>query len=187
VSNIIKTATRGSLLAVTQSQQTVDYIRRKLPDYDFTLEKYTTSGDTDTSTPLASFSTEGIFVKELERALLEGECSMAIHSLKDVPAKQPDGLVLAAYLPRQVPFDLLLTNGKGTYIDLPKGALIGSSSPRRVLQIKELRPDVEFRDIRGNLDTRLRKLAEGGYDAIMVAAAGMNRLSKSYDDADIND
>jgi hydroxymethylbilane synthase len=119
---------------------------------------------------------KGLFVKELEVALEEGRAHLAVHSLKDVPMDLPDGFVLAAVLEREDPRDAFVSSRYASVADLPQGAVVGTSSLRRVVQLLALRPDLRIEPLRGNLDTRLRKLDEGGYDAIVLAAAGLKRL-----------
>jgi hydroxymethylbilane synthase len=137
-------------------------------------------GDRITDKPLAQFGGQGVFVKELESALSAGTADIAIHSLKDVPSAQPEGLVLISFPKRENPFDVLLSGPEVTLNSLKKGARIGTGSPRRRVQLKAVRRDFEFEDLRGNIDTRLRKLKEGQYEAIMLAAAGMIRLGMSF-------
>lgn len=171
-------ATRPSLLAYTQTQQTVQLLQQLNPECEFEIVKISTHGDTVTDKPLTAFGGTGVFVKELENALFEGKAHFAVHSLKDVPSVQPQGLFLAAFPTRQDPRDVLLTRDGLDIHELKKNALIGTGSPRRMVQISSVRPDVKYADLRGNIDTRLRKLEEGQYDAIVLAAAGLNRLSK---------
>jgi hydroxymethylbilane synthase len=171
-------ATRPSLLAYTQTQQTVDLLRVKNPDCEFEIVKISTHGDTVTDKPLTAFGGTGVFVKELENALYEGKAHFAVHSLKDVPSIQPEGLVLAAFPTRQDPRDLLLTRGGGSVADLPSPCVIGTGSPRRIVQVAKLKEQITFADLRGNIDTRLKKLEDGQYDAIVLAAAGLKRLGK---------
>ncbi len=175
-------ATRPSLLAYTQTQQTVELLKAKNPECEFEIVKISTHGDAVTNKPLTAFGGTGVFVKELENAILEGKADFAIHSLKDVPSIQPDGLVLAAFPAREDPRDvLLIRNGLGID-ELNDRCVIGTGSPRRMVQIAELKPTATFADLRGNIDTRLRKLDEGQYDAIVLAAAGLNRLGKQIDE-----
>jgi hydroxymethylbilane synthase len=128
---------------------------------------------------LVSFGGTGVFVKELENALLDGTADFAVQSLKDVPNNLPEGLVLDCFPKREKTNDLFLAKNGKTIYDLPQGCKIGTGSPRRIVQLKKIRPDAVFSDLRGNIDTRLRKLEEGQYDAIILAAAGMLRLGKS--------
>ena len=172
-------ATRGSLLARTQTGQTVDEIQKNNPEYTFEIQQISTMGDNVTDKPLVSFGGTGVFVKELENALLDGTADFAVHSLKDVPNNLPEGLVLACFPKREKTNDLFLAKNGKTIYDLPQGCKIGTGSPRRIVQLKKIRPDAVFSDLRGNIDTRLRKLEEGQYDAIILAAAGMLRLGKS--------
>ena len=175
-------ATRPSLLAYTQTEQTVNALRAANPDCEFEIVKFSTHGDKVTDKPLTAFGGTGVFVKELENAMLEGKANFAIHSLKDVPSIQPEELVLACFPKREDPRDLLITRNGEHYSTLPENAIIGTGSPRRILQIKALKPNAQFADLRGNIDTRLQKLQDGQYDAIVLAAAGINRLGKSMNE-----
>jgi len=174
-------ATRPSLLAYTQTQQTVELLKAKNPECEFEIVKISTHGDAVTNKPLTTFGGTGVFVKELENAILEGKADFAIHSLKDVPSIQPDNLVLAAFPTREDPRDVLLIRNGLSIDELNDHCVIGTGSPRRMVQIAELKPTATFTDLRGNIDTRLRKLDEGQYDAIILAAAGLNRLGKQID------
>lgn len=171
-------ATRPSLLAYTQTQQTVALLQAKNPDCEFEVVKISTHGDTVTDKPLTAFGGTGVFVKELENAILLGKADFAIHSLKDVPSIQPQDLLLAAFPTREDPRDVLLIKNGLNINDLPENSNIGTGSPRRIVQIAELKPSARFSDLRGNIDTRLQKLADGQYDAIVLAAAGLKRLGK---------
>lgn len=182
--NII-VATRGSLLARTQTEQTVNTIKNVNPEFDFETVQFTTLGDKVTEKPLVNFGGTGVFVKELETALLNKKADFAVHSLKDVPSNIPKGLVLACFPKRELVNDLFLTKNNSDILDMPKGFKCGTGSPRRIIQLLKIRPDATFTDLRGNIDTRLRKLDEGQYDAIILAAAGMNRLGKSFDKRNI--
>ena len=137
------------------------------------IEIVKTTGDKITDVPLAKVGTKGLFTKEIEEALLDGRAHLAVHSLKDLPTELPEGLVLAAVPRREDPRDAVV--GK-KLADLPDGAKVGTSSLRRAAQLRQLRPDFQVESVRGNLDTRLRKLDEGQYDAILLAAAGLKRL-----------
>jgi hydroxymethylbilane synthase len=181
----VRVATRGSLLAMTQTRLLVADLARLNPDFTFTIVTLTTTGDRVTDRPLSQFRGMGVFVKELEKALLAEEADIAVHSLKDVPVERAEGLALAAFPLRKNPFDVLLTKTGAAFSDLPDGAVIGTSSPRRLIQLQALRQNMRFKDLRGNLDTRLRKLGEGQYDAIIVAAAGMLRLEKTFDEKSV--
>ncbi|MEO2082591.1 MAG: hydroxymethylbilane synthase, partial [Desulfurobacteriaceae bacterium] len=138
--------------------------------------KITTKGDKILEVPLAKIGDKGLFTKEIEEAMLRGEVDIAVHSLKDVPSVLPEGLKLMAFSDREDPRDALLSCGKFTLETLPKGATVGTSSLRRKAQLKMIRPDLKIEDLRGNVDTRIRKLKEGMYDAIILAAAGVKRL-----------
>lgn len=164
-------ASRGSQLALWQAH----WIEARLGElgHECRIEIIKTTGDKITDVPLAKVGTKGLFTKEIEEALLEGRADLAVHSLKDLPTELPPGLTLAAVPPREDPRDALV----GRRLDeLPRGARVGSSSLRRAAQLQRLRPDLLVESIRGNLDTRLRKLDEGQYDAILLAAAGLRRL-----------
>lgn len=174
-------ATRPSLLAYTQTQQTVELLKAQHPDCEFEIVKISTHGDAVTDKPLTAFGGTGVFVKELENAILEGRADFAIHSLKDVPSIQPEGLVLAAFPTREDPRDVLLIRNGLSIDKLEDDCTIGTGSPRRIVQIAELKPGATFTDLRGNIDTRLKKLEEGQYDAIVLAAAGLRRLGKEID------
>lgn len=174
-------ATRPSLLAYTQTQQTVELLKAQHPDCEFEIVKISTHGDAVTDKPLTAFGGTGVFVKELENAILEDRADFAIHSLKDVPSIQPDGLVLAAFPTREDPRDVLLIKNGLSIDELNDNCTIGTGSPRRIVQIAELKPGAIFTDLRGNIDTRLKKLEEGQYDAIVLAAAGLKRLGKEID------
>ena len=174
-------ATRPSLLAYTQTQQTVELLKAQHPDCEFEIVKISTHGDAVTDKPLTAFGGTGVFVKELENAILEGRADFAIHSLKDVPSIQPEGLVLAAFPTREDPRDVLLIKNGLSIDELNENCTIGTGSPRRIVQIAELKPRATFTDLRGNIDTRLKKLEEGQYDAIVLAAAGLRRLGKEID------
>lgn len=171
-------ATRPSLLAYTQTQQTVSLLQAKNPDCEFEIVKISTHGDTVTDKPLTAFGGTGVFVKELENAILQGKAHFAIHSLKDVPSIQPEKLVLASFPIREDPRDVLLIKNGLSLNDLDENCNIGTGSPRRIVQIAAMKPTAVFTDLRGNIDTRLQKLEDGQYDAIVLAAAGLNRLGK---------
>jgi hydroxymethylbilane synthase len=164
-------ASRGSQLALWQAR----WVSAQLTDagYYCRIEIIKTTGDKITDVPLAKVGTKGLFTKEIEEALLDGRADLAVHSLKDLPTELPEGLVLAAVPEREDPRDAVV--GK-RLADLPQGAKVGTSSLRRAAQLRTLRPDLVVESVRGNLDTRLRKLDEGQYDAILLAAAGLKRL-----------
>jgi hydroxymethylbilane synthase len=173
---ILRIGTRASMLAVTQSNWVKKQIEQQYPDTSVELVKIVTKGDKILDVPLAKVGGKGLFVKEIEDALLDERVDLAVHSMKDVPAELPEDLEVAIVPKREIPQDAFVSV---TYKDIDalyQGAVIGTSSLRRKAQLNALRPDVEIRDLRGNLDTRLRKVDEGEYDAIILAGAGLNRL-----------
>jgi hydroxymethylbilane synthase len=172
----IRIGTRKSKLALWQSEWVKEQIEKKFPDVEVELIKIVTKGDKILDVPLAKIGDKGLFTKEIEDAMLKGEVDIAVHSLKDVPSRLPEGLKLIAFSDREDPRDALLSCGKYTLDTLPQGAVVGTSSLRRKAQLRILRPDLEIKDLRGNVDTRIRKLKEGQYDAIILAAAGVKRL-----------
>ncbi|MCE5333509.1 MAG: hydroxymethylbilane synthase [Desulfobacteraceae bacterium] len=172
----IRIGTRGSMLALRQSGMIKAALEKLWPGLAVELEIIRTTGDKITDVPLAQVGGKGLFVKEIEDALLDGSVDLAIHSMKDVPAELPEGLEIAAVPLREDPRDVLIMNGPKEIRDLPKGAVVGTSSLRRSAQMLTLRPDLEIRTLRGNLDTRIRKLHEGRYHAIILAAAGLKRM-----------
>jgi hydroxymethylbilane synthase len=164
------------MLALQQSGMIKAALEKLWPEITVELEVIKTTGDKITDVPLAKVGGKGLFVKEIEDALLEGSVDIAVHSMKDVPAVLPVGLEIAAVPEREDPRDALIIRKGKSIADLPRGAVIGTSSLRRSAQMLSLRPDFEVRTLRGNLDTRLRKLEEGLYDAIILAAAGLRRM-----------
>ncbi len=176
---LIKIGTRKSLLALTQSTMIKELIEGQHKNTTVELVKIVTKGDKILDVPLAMVGGKGLFVKEIEEAMIRGEIDMAIHSMKDVPAELPEELTLGVVPKREDPRDAFISTKCGSFKDLPNGAKVGTSSLRRRAQLAHLRPDLLIEDLRGNLDTRLRKLDEGLYDAIILAAAGLNRLNFS--------
>jgi hydroxymethylbilane synthase len=172
----LRIGTRGSQLALWQARWVQAAITRLRPDWSAELVIIKTQGDKITDVPLAQVGGKGLFVKEIEEALLDGHVDLAVHSMKDMPAEIPPGLTIGAVPPRENPLDALITSGPESLASLPKGARIGTSSLRRGAQIKHLRPDAVIVALRGNLDTRLRKLESSDLDAIVLAAAGLLRL-----------
>ncbi len=172
----LRVGTRGSLLARAQTEQVVDRLREAHPELEVVLVTIQTTGDLRRDVPFTQVGAKGMFVTEIEQALLAGEIDLGVHSLKDMPGELPEGLELACVPPREDPRDALLTRGGKTLVDLPPEAVIGTSSLRRQAQLLAHRPDFRLVTLRGNLDTRLRKLDAGEYDAIMLACAGLNRL-----------
>lgn len=173
--------TRGSKLALVQSE----YVKRRMeeayPEDTFELVIIKTTGDKVTDKPLAAIGTKGLFVKEIEEALLSGSIDMAVHSMKDMPAECATGLTFAKAWKREDCRDVLILKTAGSFSELPSGAVIGTGSLRRACQLAMLRPDIQFTAIRGNVDTRINKLMDDSYglDGIVLAAAGLNRLGRS--------
>ena len=172
----ITIATRGSKLALWQSEHIKAVLEENNPGLEVELKIIITSGDKIIDTPLAKIGGKGLFLKEIEEAMLRGEAQIAVHSLKDVPTVMPDGLVLAAITEREDVRDAMLSEKYTDIEDLPKGATVGTSSLRRRMHLARIRPDLIIKDLRGNVDTRIRKLKEGQFDAIILAAAGISRL-----------
>jgi hydroxymethylbilane synthase len=167
---------RGSALALAQARWVQARLREADPLQEPEIRIVRTEGDRSQSVPLASGTTLGIFVREIEDELLSGRIDLAVHSLKDLPTSQPAGLEVAAIPVREDPRDFLVLGQGRRLQDLPRGAVVGTGSPRRVGQIRALRPDLRFVPIRGNVDTRIRKLREGQVAALVLAAAGLSRL-----------
>jgi len=176
MTNIIRIATRKSQLALWQANYVSAQLKRFHPDLTVELVTMVTQGDKILDTPLAKVGGKGLFVKELENGLLDKTADIAVHSMKDVPVELPDGLHLATICPREDPRDAFVSNTFKTLEELPQGAIVGTSSMRRQCQISALRPDLKIRDLRGNVNTRLAKLDNGDYDAIILASAGLIRL-----------
>ncbi len=168
--------TRQSLLALWQSNHVAALLREKYPECEVVLKKIVTKGDRILDVPLAQIGGKGLFTKEIESELLDGTIDLAVHSLKDMPTVLPEGLCLTAITERANVGDAFVSNKYADFEELPLGAVVGTSSLRRKAQLLAARPDLEIRDLRGNVDTRLRKLDEGLYDAIILAAAGLERL-----------
>ncbi len=173
---IIRIATRKSALALWQAQYVKHQLEHCHPNLAVELVTMTSQGDRILDAPLAKIGGKGLFVKELEQALLECRADIAVHSMKDIPMNFPVGLGLGAICPREDPRDAFVANHYGTLDELPIGAVVGTSSLRRQCQILAARPDLSIRFLRGNVDTRLAKLDDGQYDAIILAAAGLLRL-----------
>ena len=175
----ITIGTRGSKLALWQANFIKAEIQRLFPDINVDLKIIKTTGDRITDRPLAMIGGKGLFVKEIENALLNQNIDIAVHSMKDMPGDLPQGLVIGAIPERANPFDVLIAKNNYKLADYKKDFIIGTSSLRRASQIKHLRPDVKIKSIRGNLDTRIKKLESGEYDAIVLAAAGLIRLGQA--------
>ena len=168
--------TRGSRLALRQTELVSDALGARFPDIELQVREVRTEGDRRPDEPLARIGGQGVFVKELEAALLRREIDLAVHSLKDVPGELSAGLTLAAYPQRADPRDALVTRDGARLIDLPPGARIGTGSARRAVQLRALRADLRPVEIRGNVDTRVRKVDSGEFDAAVLAVAGLERL-----------
>ncbi len=172
----LRIASRNSPLAMWQANYVKSSLQQAHPGLAVEILGFTTTGDRMLHSPLARLGGKGLFVKELERAMLDGEADIAVHSMKDVPAQFPEGLGLAVICERADPSDAFVSNDYGSLADLPPAAVVGTSSLRRQCQLKCLRPDLRLTDLRGNVGTRLGKLDEGQYDAIILASAGLMRL-----------
>lgn len=168
--------TRGSALALTQTEYIKARILKAFPDTEIEVQIIKTSADKDITTSIRSGSAVGVFVKELEQALLAGKIDIAVHSMKDVPTKVASGLEIVAIPEREDARDAFLSNAVKSLAELPAGAVVGTGSVRRQAQLFAIRPDLKVRDIRGNIDTRLKKLSDGAVDALILACAGLNRL-----------
>ncbi len=180
---ILKLGSRGSPLALAQSRLTRTLLAKVMGVGDenaarqaFPITRITTTGDRITDRRLIEAGGKGLFTKEVEQALLDGDIDVAVHSMKDMPVVQPDGLVLAGFLPREDPREALIAGDYATLDALPKGARIGTASLRRQAQVQQLRPDCVVETLRGNVGTRLEKIAKGGFDATFLALAGLKRL-----------
>ena len=169
-------ATRQSPLALWQAEHIRDRLLALYPSLNIELLKIVTKGDKILDTPLAKIGGKGLFVKELEQAMYDGQADIAVHSLKDVPMVLPEGLTLGAYCPRAAPTDAFVSNTYQSLDELPEGAVVGTSSLRRQCQIKTHRPDLQIKTLRGNVGTRLGKLDAGDYDAIILATSGLQRI-----------
>ncbi|PRX39470.1 hydroxymethylbilane synthase [Planifilum fimeticola] len=172
----VSVGTRQSALALTQTQWVMDRLRKLQPDWEWRVEKILTKGDRILHVTLSKLGGKGLFIKEIEGALLEGRIDLAVHSMKDLPAEMPEGLAIAAVTPREDPRDCLISRSGAGLDELPAGAVVGTSSLRRQAQVLVRRPDLVVKPVRGNVETRLRKLEEGQFDAIVLARAGLSRL-----------
>lgn len=174
--NLVRIATRKSALALWQANFVKAELEAAHPGLQVELVPMSTQGDKILDTPLAKIGGKGLFVKELETAMLEGRADIAVHSMKDVPVDFPEGLMLHTICQREDPRDAFVSNTYQQLADLPQGAVVGTSSLRRQCQIKAMRPDLQIKDLRGNVNTRLAKLDAGEFDAIILASAGLIRL-----------
>lgn len=169
---MVKVGTRGSKLALVQTQRVIEKLKEAIPDLELEIKVIKTTGDLSLRT-----STAGIFVDEINRALVNGEIDMGIHSLKDLPTKLPPGIKLACVPERLAPNDVLVSRDGSTLYELPSGSIVGTSSPRRRAEILNIRPDLVISDMRGNVPTRLESVESGRYDAAVFARAGLERLN----------
>jgi len=176
----IRIATRKSPLALWQAEHVQKLLQHTHPRLEVELLTMSTQGDKIIDTPLAKIGGKGLFVKELEQGLLDGDADIAVHSMKDVPVELPSGLHLAVVLEREEPRDAFVSNHYKYFEDLPEGARVGTASLRRQCQLAALRPDLEIINLRGNVGTRLNKLDDGHYDAIILASAGLIRLGLEH-------
>ncbi|MCG0313339.1 MAG: hydroxymethylbilane synthase [Calditerricola sp.] len=172
----IVVGTRRSALAMTQTRWVIERLEALGTGHVFAVQPIVTKGDRILDVTLSKIGGKGLFVKEIEQALLNGEADLAVHSLKDLPAELPDGLVIAAVPPREDPRDALISRDGRRFVELPAGAVVGTSSLRRAAQLRAWRPDVRVVPLRGNVDTRLKRLEAGDFDAIVLAAAGLARM-----------
>jgi len=176
----IVVGTRQSALALTQTGQVVEQLRELCRqqgiEVEFELKKIVTKGDRILDVTLSKVGGKGLFVKEIEQAMFDGEIDMAVHSMKDMPAELPEGLIVGAVPRREDPRDCLISRDGRSLDELPQGAKVGTSSLRRACQLQNYRPDLNIESIRGNIDSRLKKLESEGFDAIMLAAAGLHRI-----------
>jgi hydroxymethylbilane synthase len=179
MSQVIRIATRKSPLAMWQAEHVAAELRRIHPGLEVEVLGMSTQGDKILDTPLAKIGGKGLFVKELEQGMLAGSADIAVHSMKDVPVELPEGLHLPVIMQREDPRDAFVSNNFKDLDELPQGACVGTSSLRRQCQLGERRPDLKIAPLRGNVNTRLRKLDEGEFDAIILASAGLKRLGFS--------
>ncbi len=176
MSDIVRIATRKSPLAMWQAEHVAAALREAHPGLQVELLGMSTQGDKILDTPLAKIGGKGLFVKELEQGMLEGTADIAVHSMKDVPVELPEGLHLAVIMEREDPRDAFVSNKYKSVDELPQGAIVGTASLRRQCQLSARRPDLKIATLRGNVNTRLRKLDDGEFDAIILASAGLIRL-----------
>ena len=170
-----KIGTRGSPLSLAQTNWVILELKKKSPQTEFDVITITTKGDTD-ARPLFTINQKGIFEKEIDRAVAENKVDFAVHSLKDVPTELPEGLVLACIPKREATNDIFISKDGSTILTIKKGAKVGTSSLRRAVQVSRIRPDLVVKPIRGNIETRIRKLQEGEFDGVVLAQAGIARL-----------
>ncbi|QTM99984.1 hydroxymethylbilane synthase [Sediminibacillus dalangtanensis] len=167
---------RKSNLALTQTEWVIDQLKKAGVPYEFEIKKIMTKGDKILDVTLSKVGGKGLFVKEIEQEMFDKEIDMAVHSMKDMPSQLPEGLIISSIPVREDHRDAFVSNDNVSLTDLPEGAVVGTSSLRRAAQVLAARPDVEIKSIRGNIETRLRKMKEEDYDAIVLAAAGLIRM-----------
>jgi len=172
----IKIATRKSPLALWQANHVKSRLESQHSDLKVVLVEMTTKGDQILNSPLSKIGGKGLFIKELEQGMMDGRADIAVHSMKDIPYQLPSGFEIGAILKRENPFDAFVSNRFNSLEELPKGSRVGTCSMRRLVQIKKVRPDLTILDLRGNVNTRLKKLDDNEYDAIILACAGLIRL-----------
>lgn len=173
---VVKVGTRDSILAMWQTQFVVDELKKVTDQYEFEIISLKTKGDKILDVALAKIGDKGLFTKELEVGLLEGEIDFAVHSMKDMPTALPEGLQISSMLKRHNPADAFVSDKYSSFAELPEGAKVGTSSLRRRAQLLHARPDLDIHDLRGNVQTRLRKMRDENFDGIILAAAGLERL-----------
>ena len=176
----IRIGTRGSQLALWQANWVKSELEKRYPDINIDLEVIKTSGDKILDVPLAKVGGKGLFVKEIEQALMDGQIDLAVHSMKDMPGDLPESLCIGVIPEREVPYDVLISRGDKLIQELRQGARVGTSSLRRASQLLYMRPDIEIFPLRGNLDTRIKKLTAENLDAIILAGAGVKRLNLEH-------
>lgn len=181
--HLVKVGSRGSHLALSQTQQVIDQLKQRFPLVQFEIVVIKTQGDRDQKSRIADIGGKGVFMREIEKQLIDGQIDFAVHSYKDVPTELAKGTVVASVPKRNSAFDCLISRNGASLDQLPQGSVIGTGSLRRIIQLKHYRPDLEFREIRGNIDTRLKKIEIEQLDAIVLAKAGLNRAG--YTDQDL--
>ncbi|WP_181349742.1 hydroxymethylbilane synthase [Thalassobacillus sp. CUG 92003] len=172
---------RKSNLAITQTEWVIEQLKEIDPSYEYEIKRISTKGDEIVNVTLSKVGGKGLFIKEIEKAMYEGEIDMAVHSMKDMPSVVSEGLTVASIPKREDHRDAFVSNDYVPFLELPAGAVVGTSSLRRGAQLKAVRPEIDIQWIRGNIDTRLRKLREENFDAIVLAAAGLKRMGWSDD------
>jgi hydroxymethylbilane synthase len=185
--SVVVIGTRSSKLALAQTHMIRDALLAAHPDITIEVEHITTKGDVILDRPLSAIGDKGLFVTEIEEALRAGRIDLAVHSAKDLPSELPPDMAIAAFPRRADARDALIARAGLGLADLPAGACVGTSSLRRACQLRRLRPDLRIADLRGNVDTRLRKLHEGMYDAVVLAAAGLDRLGLAHEVTELLD